>query len=417
MFARTAAVEVENLSKVYKVYQHSSDIFRELVTRKPRHKEAWALKNVSFTIGRGEVVGLIGRNGAGKSTLLKTITGTLDATAGRIAVHGKVSALLELGTGFNQEYTGRENVYMGGVCLGMSRREIDRKFDSIVAFSELATVIDQPLKTYSTGMQARLAFATAISVDPEVFIIDEALSVGDVLFQEKCFRRIREIASSGATVLFVTHSYPLIYELCDRGLLLHQGELISDGLPKRVGYEYERLIAEERGQRPVELSVNTVQESSSRGEARIVDVAIVNDAGTEVATLFHPETYTVSVKCICYEDLPALSVGFVLQKPTGQVVYTVGSMYLGRALSAVAGELLDVRFSLPCRVGGGQYLLSGAVAIVKGTTDYEVVHALREARVVSVVSSGRFGGDVDLQSQIVGVDRSPVGAVAEMAPH
>jgi ABC-type polysaccharide/polyol phosphate transport system ATPase subunit len=404
------AVEVENLSKVYKVYQHSSDMFRELLTRKPRHRESWALKDVSFKIRRGEVIGLIGRNGAGKSTLLKIITGTLDATAGRVTVNGKVSALLELGTGFNPEYTGRENVYMGGVCLGMSRREIDRKLESIIEFSELPAVIDQPLKTYSTGMQARLAFATAISVDPEVLVIDEALSVGDVLFQEKCFKRIREIASSGATVLFVTHSYPLIYELCDRGLLLHKGELLVDDLPKKVGYEYERLIAEDRGQRPVELSIQTTLPSESAIEARILDVAILSDAGVEVGTLFHGQTYIVSVKCVCYRDLPSLSIGFIVQKPTGQVVYTLGSLYAGHLFSVSAGELLEIHFTLPCRLGSGQYLISGGVTLVKGEMQYEVLHVLRESRVITVVSNGLFGGDVDLQSTIQSVSRAPVAA-------
>jgi ABC-type polysaccharide/polyol phosphate transport system ATPase subunit len=403
-------VEVQNLSKIYKVYQHSSDMFRELITRKPRHRDAWALKDISFTIRRGEVVGLIGRNGAGKSTLLKIITGTLDATAGHVQVAGKVSALLELGTGFNPEYTGRENVYMGGVCLGMSRREIDRKLESIIDFSELAAVIDQPLKTYSTGMQARLAFATAISVDPELLVIDEALSVGDVLFQEKCFKRIREISSSGATVLFVTHSYPLIYELCDRGLLLHKGELLVDDLPKKVGYEYERLIAEDRGQRPVELSIQSTAQTESAIEARVMDVAILNEAGVEVGTLFHGQTYIVSVKCICYRDMPSLSVGFILQKPTGQVVYSLGSLYAGQLFTGLAGQMLEVQFTLPCRLGSGQYLISGGVTLVKGEMDYEVLHVLRESRVVTVVSNGLFGGDVDLQSTIQAVSRAPLPA-------
>jgi ABC-type polysaccharide/polyol phosphate transport system ATPase subunit len=406
------AVDVENLSKIYKVYQHSSDIFRELITRTPRHRDAWALKDVSFKIHRGEVVGLIGRNGAGKSTLLKIITGTLDATAGAVQVSGKVSALLELGTGFNPEYTGLENVYMGGVCLGMSRREIDRKLESIIEFSELAAVIDQPLKTYSTGMQARLAFATAISVDPEVFVIDEALSVGDVLFQEKCFKRIREIASSGATVLFVTHSYPLIYELCDRGLLLHKGELLVNDLPKRVGYEYERLIAEERGQRPVEMSIESAAHTDSQVEARVVDVAVVNEAGVEVGTLFHGQTYSITVTCVCHRDIRSMSIGFILQKPTGQVVYSLGSLYAGQLFSAAAGERLDVQFTLPCRLGSGQYLVSGAVTLVKGDMDYEVLHVLRESRVVTVVSNGLFGGDVDLQSTIQSVTRTAMPAPA-----
>ncbi len=407
------AVRVQGLSKAYKTYPHPSDLFREILTRRRRHGEHWALREVSFSIPRGQVVGLIGRNGAGKSTLLKIITGTLDATSGTVEVDGKVSALLELGTGFSPEYTGRENIYTGGLCLGMERREIDRKLSSIIEFSELAGVIDQPLKTFSTGMQARLAFAVAISVEPDIFVIDEALSVGDVLFQEKCFRRIRDIASSGATVIFVTHSYPLIYELCDRGLLLHEGVLLTDDGPRKVGHAYERLIAEERAQRRVDVSTGLQAGGEATTEARVLEATLLNEEGVEVGTLFHPRTYSVRIRCACYEDIPALSVGYFIQKPTGQVLYRVGSMYMRKELRAKAGELLDVRFSLPCRLGSGQYLLSAAVSIANGTSDYRVAHILRESRAFTVVSDGLFGGDIDLQSELLSVTTAP-SAEAEM---
>ncbi len=417
---RTPAISIRGLSKAYKVYTHPGDMFRELFTRRPHHKEVWALQDINLEVGHGEVVGLIGRNGAGKSTLLKIITGTLDSTRGSVAVNGRVSAILELGTGFNPEYTGRENVLTGGMCLGMSRSEVERKFDSIVEFSELWSVIDQPLKTYSTGMQARLAFATAISVDPEVLIIDEALSVGDVLFQEKCFKRMREIASSGATVLFVTHSYPIIYDLCDRALLLHQGRLLCEDVPKNVGYQFEKLIAEERGQKPVALSVG--QPMAEPGSAvaavppaalppaRVLDAVVLNGEGVEITTLFHAQTYAVRIRCLCTEDLPALSVGFILQKPTGQVVYSVSTVYLDRGVSARAGEILEVRFSLKCRFGSGTYLLAGAVARMKDGGNYDVLHVLRESTTLTVISSGRFGGDVDLESRVLAVSATPLAA-------
>jgi ABC-type polysaccharide/polyol phosphate transport system ATPase subunit len=416
------AIRVEGLSKAFKTYDHPSDLFRELITRTPRHRDSWALRDISFSIGRGEVVGLIGRNGAGKSTLLKIITGTLDASSGTAEITGKVSALLELGTGFNPEYTGLENVYTGGLCLGMGRAEIDRKLDAIVEFSELAAFINQPLKTYSTGMQARLAFAVAVSVEPEIFVIDEALSVGDVLFQEKCFKRIREIASSGATVIFVTHSYPLIYELCDRGLLLHKGRLLLDDVPKKVGFAYEKLIAEERGQRPLDVSMGSGAAPATEGaeatpgaevttEARVLDAAILNDEDVEVGTLFHPQTYTVRIRCQVFEDVPSVSIGYFIQKPTGQVLYRIGSMYANQTVSARAGDVIEARFSLPCRLGTGQFLLSAAISVAEGT-NYRVAHILRESRVLSVVSDGLFGGDVDLQSELLSVKVAPnAGAV------
>jgi ABC-type polysaccharide/polyol phosphate transport system ATPase subunit len=398
------AVRVSNLSKMYKVYSKPADMIWELLERKPRFKEFWALRDISFEINRGEVIGIIGRNGAGKSTLLKILAGTLDKTSGHVDVNGRVSAILELGSGFHPEYTGRENIIMGGMCLGMSREAISRKIDSIIEFSELKSVIDQPFKTYSTGMQARLTFSTAISIEPEVFIVDEALAVGDVLFQEKCFRRIREIASSGATVIFVTHAYPTIYELCSHALLLHKGEIMLFDNPRKVGYLYEKLLAEERGKASVELSTGPSDFQSLPSDSRILNLTIVNQEGAEVNTLFYGENYLIKIRCQCLKDCPSLSIGFIIQKPNGHVVYTLSSMYQRRVISGNKGKTLEARFTLPCLLGSGQYLLAGGVSTLDGEIDYKVVHIMREALVFTVISNGLFGGDVDLQSQIISIE-------------
>ena len=390
------AIQINNLSKNFKLYPRPFDFFREMMGGKKRHQECWALKDLSLTVQKGEVLGIIGRNGAGKSTLLKILAGTLDRSAGDIEVRGRVSAILELGTGFHPEYTGRENITMGGMCLGMTKAEVDQKLDRIVDFSELRAVIDHPFRTYSTGMQARLTFATAISVDPDILIIDEALAVGDILFQEKCFRRIRDITAAGATVLFVTHSLSTIYDLCSRAVLLHEGRMISAGAPRQVGYAYERLLGEARAGK---------KESGGPAglKAEILEVGLLNRERVGVSTLHHGEDYLIHIRCLCRGDFPSLSLGFRIQRPNGQIVYGTSTILTGDPVKGKSGEVVEAFFSLPCVLASGEYLLGAGVARMKDETDFEVMHTLNDSCTFAVISNGRFQGDVDLQSKCVGI--------------
>ena len=246
------AIKVQNLSKCYHIYDSPRDRLKQFIAprlqrltwQQPKQyfREFWAVKDVSFEVKKGETVGIIGRNGSGKSTLLQMICGTLNPTHGSIETNGRIAALLELGSGFNPEFTGRENVYMNASVLGLSNKEIDKRFDDIAAFAEIGDFIEQPVKTYSSGMTVRLAFAVAINVDPEILIVDEALSVGDELFQRKCFSRIETIREKGATILFVSHSGGTIVELCDRAVLMDAGEKLAVGIPKKIIGNYHKLL-------------------------------------------------------------------------------------------------------------------------------------------------------------------------------
>lgn len=237
--AKPVAIRVTGLSKAYKTYDSNSALLREVFTGRQGHRNHWALKNICFEIPKGEIVGVIGRNGSGKSTLLKIITGVLDATTGDVEVNGRISAILELGTGFHPDFTGRQNIITGGMCMGMSRAEVERKLPWIIEFSELESAIDTPFRTYSSGMQARLTFSTAVAVDPEILIVDEALAAGDAYFVAKCMRRIREICNSGATVLFVSHSTYAVIELCDTAIWIEDQRIRAKGPAYKVCKAYE----------------------------------------------------------------------------------------------------------------------------------------------------------------------------------
>ena len=397
------AIRAEALSKMFKVYSKPSDMVVELLTRRMRHQEFWALRDVNFEIRRGDVVGVLGRNGAGKSTLLKIIAGTLNHTSGNVAVHGRISAILELGTGFHPEYTGRENIYMGGLCLGMSREEITRKTNSIIEFSELGEFIDRPFRTYSSGMQGRLTFAVAASVDPEILIIDEALATGDALFQEKCFARIREIASTGATVLFVSHSIAAVFDLCNRALLFHKGRILIDDIPRRAGYAYEQLIEDDRRQARQAQSSNAVVVGFPGLRAQMVSIDIFDEEGNVVTILKSGEDYCVRIRCLCNDDLPSLNLSLRIQRANGETIYGTNTIMQKVPVAGKKGDLLEMRLAFPCRFGPGIYLLGGGVGLRQGDRQTELLDLVRGKHFFEVGISNRFSGFIDLGLTIQGV--------------
>ena len=238
------AISVEHIDKMYKLYDKPSDRFKEAFgfSKKKRYTEHYALHDVNFQVKKGETVGIIGTNGSGKSTILKIITGVLNPTNGEVKVNGRISALLELGAGFNMEYTGIENVYLNGTMIGFTKEEIDAKLDSILEFADIGDFVHQPVKTYSSGMFVRLAFAVAINIDPEILIVDEALSVGDVFFQAKCYHKFEEFKKLGKTILFVSHDLGSIGKYCDRVVLLNQGVKLNEGQPKEMIDIYKKLL-------------------------------------------------------------------------------------------------------------------------------------------------------------------------------
>ena len=239
------AIQVQNVEKMYKLYDKPTDRLKESLgfSKKKRYKEHFALNNVSFNVKKGETVGIIGTNGSGKSTILKIITGVLNpCPGGNIVVDGRISALLELGAGFNGEYTGIENVYLNGTMIGFTKEEIDEKLQDIIDFADIGDFINQPVKTYSSGMFVRLAFAVAINIDPEILIVDEALSVGDVFFQAKCYHKFEEFKKMGKTILFVSHDLGSIGKYCDRVVLLNKGKKLNEGTPKEMIDIYKKLL-------------------------------------------------------------------------------------------------------------------------------------------------------------------------------
>jgi ABC-type polysaccharide/polyol phosphate transport system ATPase subunit len=361
---------LQNVSKLYRLYRRPSDRLRELLPASaPRHTDFWALKDISFEVEKGETLSLVGPNGCGKSTLLQIVAGILQPTTGRVVTRGRIAALLELGAGFNPEFSGRENVYLNGEIMGLSRAEIERAMPSIEAFAEIGEFIERPVKEYSSGMYVRLAFSTAIHVDPEILIVDEALAVGDAVFANRCVRKFEELRERKITVLFVSHDLGLVKSLSDRAMLLLNGRMEAYGTPNDVINRYIGLVLEK--QRSATAKNDRVRASFRHGDgsSEVVGVEILNAQGEPVTTVAAGESVTVRVRSRFHAPVSDPMVGILLRTRIGIDVYgtntRIEEMRLG---DFQAGDELEVDFHLECWLTPQSYTLTVATQNPDGSS-------------------------------------------------
>ncbi len=365
------AIEVRNLSKVYRIWNEPSSRMispvlkglgnltrsKALQRRADSHfTDFWALRDISLTVRKGESVGIIGRNGSGKSTLLQTIAGTLQPTSGSVTKTGRVAALLELGSGFNPEFTGRENVFMNAAVLGLSREEIHAQFDDIAAFADIGEFLDQPVKTYSSGMMVRLAFAVTIAVKPDILIVDEALSVGDMGFQRRCFRRIEELRERGCTFLFVSHDINTVTNLCERAVLLEQGEVLAIDDPKVCGNIYQQKIFGEK----VEAEIK----SYGSGEASFTDIWIQTPDGEKVESVESGSAFDFCYRIKFHEAVDHPIYGLRVTNVHGVLLTSANTEMLGHRNtgSFQSGDEIVVTWQLNLPVSPGHLFFSAGCA-------------------------------------------------------
>lgn len=357
-------ITVSGLGKAYRQYPSQWSRLAEWLSfdmGPKQHVEHWVLRDVSFKVGAGEAVGIVGNNGAGKSTLLKLITGTLKPTSGEVATTGRISALLELGMGFHPDFTGRQNAIMGGQLQGFTVEEIAALMPSIEAFAEIGDYMDQPIRTYSSGMQIRLAFSVATAMRPDILIVDEALSVGDSYFQHKSFERIREFQRSGTTLLIVSHDRYAIQTICDKAILLQEGRVKMQGNPVDILDYYNALMAEREHQTVQQkvLEDGRVSTISGSGEARVESLRLLDARGMPVEAVQVGDTVTLEVGVRIHAPLPRLVLGFMIKDRFGQAIYGINTHRLEQPIeNPVPGELIVYRFDFPARIGKGSYSVS-----------------------------------------------------------
>jgi len=373
-------ITLRDVSKKFRLYRRPSDRLLEWMHLGPRHQEFFALRDVSLHIPKGRTVGIVGQNGAGKSTLLKLITGTLLPSTGSIEINGRVAALLELGTGFHPEFTGRQNIYMNGQLLGLTQGELRSLEPEIIDFSELGPFIDQPIRTYSSGMILRLGFAIAAAMNPELLIVDEALSVGDARFSQKCIRRIREFRDAGTTILFVSHDPGAVTTLCDEAILLERGEVVGRSTPKEILEEYKALLAA-RGAGNVAMKITRRSASSELDAPRrhgtfqaiITKLEVCNARGVP-ADVFHPEDEMLLRARIDFlAGVTSPTVGFLIKDRLGMEIFGTNTLLSGVKLESFrAGEFVELDVRLPLALGYGDY--SVTVAIHEDETHLEACY-------------------------------------------
>jgi len=379
-------ISARGLTKTYRLFSHPGDRIRQFFSLGLRqyHREFTALKDVSFDIRKGETVGIIGRNGSGKSTLLQLVCGILKPTSGTAQVNGRVSALLELGAGFNPEFTGRENVYFQGAIMGLGKADMDARFDAIAAFADIGEFIDQPVRVYSSGMFLRLAFAVAVNVDSEILAVDEALAVGDAGFRARCFRRIGELRNKGCAILFVSHSMEQINRLCDRAMLLDSGEHLLTDQPEPVIARYRHLLRDEsdaRFQMGEEADLPTAADAiayESNG-ASIESVTLLDDAGQPAGRLCGGRRYRCAYRVRFTRDARHVRYAMLIKSQECDLggAYSAPSREQG-VPCVLQGTVVSVEFEFLCALNPGSYALNVAVFASEGEIEY-ALHGIQGA--------------------------------------
>ncbi|MBQ5598766.1 MAG: ABC transporter ATP-binding protein, partial [Lachnospiraceae bacterium] len=399
----------------------------------------YALNGLSFHVEKGQTVGIIGTNGSGKSTILKIITGVLTPTTGEVNVDGKISALLELGAGFNMDYTGIENIYMNGTMMGFTKKEMDEKLQDILDFADIGDFVYQPVKTYSSGMFVRLAFALAINVEPEILIVDEALSVGDVFFQAKCYRRMEEIRQNGTTILMVTHDMGSIIKYCDKVVLLNKGEFIAEGEPGRMVDLYKKILANQMdslreelendfsggmeiegsekrvlssreaaaahtgadaGLMKEKITINTDRTEYGDGRAEIFDLGLFDARGNLTNLLIKGETFTIKERIRFNAPLQNPIFTYTIRDKKGTDLSGTNTMYEGADVKPVGpGDVYDVSFTQKMTLQGGEYLLSMSCTGFEGE-EHVVYHRLYNVANITVISNKNTVGIYDMESEV-----------------
>jgi teichoic acid transport system ATP-binding protein len=422
--AMEKVIEIKNITKIYNLYDKPTDRLKEVLFPKfSKHKEFSALKDVSFDVKKGEILGIIGKNGSGKSTILKIITNVLTPTSGEAIIKGKIAALLELGAGFNMEYTGIENIYLNGQMIGFSKEEMDEKLDDIIEFADIGDHIYQPVKTYSSGMFARLAFSVAISVDPDILIVDEALSVGDVFFQNKCYRRFDDFRRRGKTILFVTHDMGSVIKYCNRCVLLNAGKKVAEGSPQEMVDLYKKIMVgqwderDENSEKIIDQKVEKVLEENKKlwkeqmvinpdieaygdGRAEIIDFGIFSTDGNIGNNVYKGDYYDVKMKVRINEDNLSPIFAFKLRDVKGSELTGTNTMLENIDTSNLKkSDIVTVTFRQKQYLQPGQYLLSLGCTAFEG--DNLVVYSRNyNCCVLGVVADKGTIGVFDSESQV-----------------
>lgn len=433
---KNIAISVMDVSKIYRLYDKPIDRLKEALspTHKKYHKEFFALDKLSFNVEKGSTVGIIGTNGSGKSTILKIITGVLNPSTGSVKVDGNISALLELGAGFNSDYTGIENIYMNGTMMGFSREEMEKKLPEILEFADIGDFVYQPVKTYSSGMFVRLAFALAINVEPEILIVDEALSVGDVFFQSKCYAKMEEIRKKGTTILMVTHDMGSIIKYCDKVVLLNKGKFLAEGSARDMVDLYKKILAGQFDETSMELSdfnsgvvedlanikmskedtfmkttnelmkakmtINPSLTEYGDGRASIVDFGIVDAKGSISNLLMKGEYFYIKEKIRFNSKIKSPIFTYTIKDKKGTELSGTNTMLEAAKVEEVdEGDIYEVSFKQKMTLQGGEYLLSmSCTGFEEG--DLQVYHRLYDVASITVISNKNTVGIFDMESEV-----------------